>query len=68
LNSPDEKVNALYNAVSLHVHYVGLSFGIGRYQPHAAEDVLSNEYGDCKDQQTLLAALLKAEDFDAWPG
>jgi transglutaminase-like putative cysteine protease len=30
--------------------------------------VLSNEYGDCKDQQTLLAALLKAEDFDAWPG
>jgi transglutaminase-like putative cysteine protease len=67
LNSPDEKVNALYNAVSLHVHYVGLSFGIGRYQPHAAEEVLSNEYGDCKDQQTLLAALLKAEGFDAWP-
>src|SRR5664279_5585107 len=38
---------------------------VGRYQPHAASEVLSNSYGDCKDKNTLLAALLAAEGFQA---
>ena len=67
LTTPDEKLRALSNDVALHVHYVGLNFGIGRYQPHPADDVLSNEYGDCKDKHTLLAALLKAAGIEAWP-
>ena len=67
LKSNEEKIQAIYNFVSLHIHYVGLSFGIGRYQPHAAEDVLSNEYGDCKDKYTLLASLLRAAGYDSWP-
>ena len=29
--------------------------------------MLSNEYGDCKDKHTLLAALLKAAGIEAWP-
>ncbi len=65
--SNDDKIRVIYDFVSSHYHYVSLSFGIGRYQPHAAEDVLENEYGDCKDKHTLLAALLKAAGFDAWP-
>jgi hypothetical protein len=40
-----------------------LSFGLGRIQPHAASEVLANGYGDCKDKNTLLAALLDAEGF-----
>lgn len=67
LNTEDEKIAALFNFVALHTHYVGLSFGIGRYQPHPADDVLSNEYGDCKDKHTLLATLLKAAGIEAWP-
>lgn len=67
LKTDDEKVHALYNFVSLKFHYVGLDFGIGRYQPHAADDVLDNGYGDCKDKHTLLASLLKASGIDAWP-
>ena len=67
MTTDEEKVHALYNEVAQHIHYVGLEFGIGRYQPHAAEDVFSNEYGDCKDKHTLLAALLKAEGIEAWP-
>lgn len=67
LTTNDEKANALFSAVALHIHYVGLSFGIGRYQPHPADDVLSNEYGDCKDKHTLLTSLLKAEGIEAWP-
>jgi hypothetical protein len=67
LTSDDDKVHAIFNDVALHIHYVGLEFGIGRYQPHPADDVLSNEYGDCKDKHTLLAAELKAVGIDAWP-
>jgi tetratricopeptide (TPR) repeat protein len=67
LTSDDDKIRAIYKYVSTRFHYISLSFGIGRYQPHAAEDVLENEYGDCKDKHTLLAALLKAAGYDAWP-
>ena len=67
LTSDEDKMRAMYDFVSTHYHYVSLSFGIGRYQPHPAEDVLENEYGDCKDKHTLLAALLKAAGYDAWP-
>jgi hypothetical protein len=67
LASNDDKLRAIFNDVALHIHYVGLDFGIGRYQPHPADDVLSNEYGDCKDKHTLLAALLKAAGIEAWP-
>ena len=38
---------------------------MGRYQPHAATDVLANRYGDCKDKGTLLEALLAAEGIRA---
>src|SRR5581483_11570224 len=67
LTSENDKIRAIANDVALHIHYVGLDFGIGRYQPHEADDVLANEYGDCKDKHTLLATLLKAEGIDAWP-
>jgi tetratricopeptide (TPR) repeat protein/transglutaminase-like putative cysteine protease len=67
LASDEDKIRAIYDFVSTYYHYVSLSFGIGRYQPHPAEDVLENEYGDCKDKHTLLAALLKAAGYDAWP-
>jgi len=67
LTSDDAKIRALYRFVALKYHYIGLDFGIGRYQPHAADDVLGNGYGDCKDKHTLLAALLKAAGIEAWP-
>ena len=52
--SDSEKVRALYDFVSTKVRYVGISLGIGRYQPHAAADVLSSDFGDCKDKHTLV--------------
>ncbi len=60
-----DKVKALYDFVSRDFRYVSLSFGLGRYQPHAASEVLANGYGDCKDKNTLLAALLAAQGFDS---
>ena len=67
LTSDDQKIRALYNFVATRLHYVSLSFGTGRYEPHPADQVLDNGYGDCKDKHTLLAALLKAAGYDAWP-
>jgi tetratricopeptide (TPR) repeat protein len=65
LNNDLDKVQALYDFVAINFRYVSLSLGAGRYQPHAAGDVLHNQYGDCKDKHTLLASLLEAEGFHA---
>ncbi len=60
-SSDMEKVKALYDYVSRNIRYVSLSFGLGRIQPHSAGEVLANGYGDCKDKNTLLAALLQTQ-------
>jgi hypothetical protein len=67
ITDDDAKLRALYKFVSTQYRYIGISFGIGRYQPHSADDVLSNNYGDCKDKHTLLAALLQASGFTLYP-
>jgi tetratricopeptide (TPR) repeat protein len=59
------KTEALYDFVARNFRYVSLSLGVGRYQPHAASDVLHDQYGDCKDKHTLLASLLEAEGIHA---
>jgi tetratricopeptide (TPR) repeat protein len=54
----EQKVRAVYGYVATQIRYIGVAFGIGRYQPHHAAEVLENQYGDCKDKHTLLAAML----------
>jgi tetratricopeptide (TPR) repeat protein len=58
--SEEGKVRAVYGFVATQIRYIGVAFGVGRYQPHRAEEVLENQYGDCKDKHTLLAAMLGA--------
>ena len=65
--SDEDKAAALYYWVSQNIRYVSLSFGVGRYQPHSAAEVLANRYGDCKDKTTLLEAMLDAEGLHAQP-
>ncbi|HTZ98989.1 MAG TPA: DUF3857 domain-containing protein, partial [Candidatus Aquilonibacter sp.] len=67
LTDDSGKLHAIYDFVSTHYRYIGIDFGIGRYQPHAADDVLSNNFGDCKDKYTLLASLLQAVGIQADP-
>jgi len=62
-----QKIQALYDFVAKNFRYVSLSFGLGRYQPHAASEVLANQYGDCKDKHTLLASLLEASGYESYP-
>ncbi len=65
--TPDEQARALYLFVAENIRYVSISFGLGRIQPHAAADVLTNGYGDCKDKDTLLESLLRAKGFITAP-
>jgi Tfp pilus assembly protein PilF len=67
LRDEGAKLHAIYNYVSLHYHYVAVAFGVGRYQPHSPAEILANQYGDCKDKHTLLAALLSAVGIRAYP-
>jgi tetratricopeptide (TPR) repeat protein len=63
--SDEDKIKALYTYVSTQIRYIGVALGQGRYQPHLASEVLSNQYGDCKDKATLLASLLAATGYSA---
>lgn len=67
LTDENAKLQAIYSFVSMRYRYIGIAFGIGRYQPHAADDVLTNNYGDCKDKHTLLASLLQASGITIYP-
>jgi tetratricopeptide (TPR) repeat protein len=58
LTTEQQKIEAIYGYVAKSIRYISLSFGVGRLQPHSAADVLRNQYGDCKDKHTLLAAML----------
>ena len=66
-NTDQEKIQALYEFVAKNFRYVSLSLGQGRYQPHAAADVMANQYGDCKDKHTLLSSMLIAAGLRAYP-
>jgi transglutaminase-like putative cysteine protease len=48
------------------VRYVAVEIGIGGYQPHAAGEIFSNRFGDCKDKATLLRTMLKEIGVDAY--
>ena len=55
-----DKIQALYTT-SRKISVTSASRSVwARYQPHSAADVFKNQYGDCKDKHTLLAAMLAA--------
>ena len=62
-----EEAQRLYEWVSRRVRWVAIYVGDGAFVPHPAEQVLSNRYGDCKDQVALLVALLRARGIEARP-
>jgi hypothetical protein len=62
--SEHEKVLALYNYVT-GLRYVAVPLGINSFRPHAAANVLQNQFGDCKDKANLFNALLHSLKIDA---
>lgn len=61
------RVAALARFAQRDVRYVAIEIGIGSYQPHAADAVLSTLYGDCKDKVTLLTSMLRVIGIEARP-
>jgi transglutaminase-like putative cysteine protease len=55
-----DKAEVIAEFVQKRVRYFAVEVGIGGYQPHAAEDIFRNRYGDCKDKATLVSAMLSA--------
>ncbi|PHV11469.1 DUF3857 domain-containing protein [Chitinimonas sp. BJB300] len=60
-----DKALILADWVRKNIRYVAIYLGRGGVVPHAAEDILNNRYGDCKDHTTLLEALLAAVNIDS---
>jgi hypothetical protein len=54
-----QKMQAIGGFVQHDIRYVAISLGIGGLQPHAAPDVFSHRYGDCKDKATLVRSMLR---------
>jgi hypothetical protein len=57
--NPLAKIQAIAKFVQTDIRYVAIELGIGGHQPHLAADIFSHRYGDCKDNATLLSAMLK---------
>jgi hypothetical protein len=62
LQTEIDKIRAIA-AFAQQTNYVEVSMNVtrgGGYTPHVAEQVLTRNYGDCKDKATLMRSLLKA--------
>lgn len=60
------KMQAIAGFVQHDIRYVAIELGIGGWQPHAASDVFSHRYGDCKDKATLMHAMLREIGVDSY--
>ena len=61
-----ERIRAVYEYLQSNVRYVFAHVGRGGYEPHTSSEVITNAYGDCKDQTILALTLLRALGIDAY--
>jgi hypothetical protein len=61
-----QKMQAIATFLQHDIRYVAISLGIGGVQPHAAADVYSHHYGDCKDKATLMRSMLREIGVDSY--
>jgi hypothetical protein len=60
------KMQAIARFMQHDIRYVEIQLGIGGWQPHAAPDVFSHRYGDCKDKVTLMRTMLREVGVDSY--
>ena len=60
------KIQAIAGFMQHDIRYVEIKLGIGGWQPHAAPDVFSHRYGDCKDKATLMHTMLREIGVDSY--
>jgi len=62
-----DKAKKIYEYVTKNIRYVAIEYGESGHEPHYANDVFNNRYGDCKDQAVLLTAMLREAGLEAYP-
>jgi lipoprotein NlpI/transglutaminase-like putative cysteine protease len=65
--TPQELLRATLDFVQKDIRYFATEQGASSHQPAAADTVLAQRFGDCKDKSALLTALLVRMGFDASP-
>ena len=66
-DSDFDKAKKIYEYVAKNIRYVAIEYGDSGYEPHKAQEVFLNRYGDCKDQAILLVSLLRSQGLAAFP-
>ena len=69
LRTPDEKLRAVFAFVSQKIRYMGIiaEDTAPGYEPHDVSRTFTQRAGVCRDKAALLAAMLGAAGFDAFP-
>jgi len=62
-----DKVQAVIDYIRQDYRYVSMNMDSHNYEPHPADEVFKNKYGDCKDQTLLAMALLSEIGVKAFP-
>ncbi len=60
-----EQARVIYDWVSVNIRYVAVYLNMGALEPHEADAVIADGYGDCKDHVVLFNALLAARGIAA---
>lgn len=66
-DSDFEKARKIYEFCAQDIRYVAVEYGESGYEPHSAQEVFVNRYGDCKDQAILITAMMRAVGLKAYP-
>jgi len=62
-----DKLQLISEWVRDRVRYIAVSIGIGGFKPHPANQIFSNQYGDCKDMTTLMCTMAREVGIPANP-
>ncbi len=66
-SSDEDKIKKIYKFVRDNFRYVAVDIEGHRMIPNVPEEVLENQYGDCKDLSGLLISMLSTVGIDAYP-
>ncbi len=67
LTDDEDRTRELFLDVATNVRYIRLALGLGGYAPNNASTVLTNLYGDTRDQVVLFISMLRSQGIMAYP-
>ena len=65
--SIEDKIMAIARYLYDNYRYVAMNLNEHNYEPHPANEVFKNKFGDCKDQTVLLITMLKEIGIESYP-